>query len=1070
MSTDDRYADDSAETWASASDATLPEVDQAPEHRPRAPLDGRFDAERKLGEGGMGEVWAMHDRWLDRSVAVKTIRANIASVSALTRFQREVRVLARLEHPGVVPLYEASRPGRTAPWYSMRRVVGETLTQHMDRVLAPASEDTPQALRRRVDIVVRVCEALAHAHSRGVVHRDVKADNVMIGPFGEVQLMDWGLAKVVGESEPALIESGERSLTRLGQVLGTLRWASPEQLEGRVGEHGPATDVWAVGKLLNLVCTGNPEGTGHPIPAPLASVVARCLQPAPADRPASPADVAAVLQDWRDGLDVRWHRYGLPTRARRWAWRQRVPLGLAAVTVLGVLGTMFAGATRLAASERVYKAAGLLQQMYEANRQGRGLDAAVIAAHLPSDFVTPESRGMLLHNDTINTPFLSTVLVARFGDCAGVTIGPGDDVIFCSPTTRTNGETQLDLWQLHNEQWQPVAVNLPAAPLGAALSPDGSKIAAVTGDGDLWIVDWMGRERICIWNSESLFGTTTAGLELDSVVWDSDRSVVLDIESTVVRVDTSGHAEMLIDNPTRSIQFAWGRDVGFLMQPVAGGWGRLTDDSVEFFSRAKGYVDVFAASQGQLVVLGSEPTLGGNDGPILVNPNTGTQLAQAPDFDQRLYDSTVHEEAGLWASLYYDGSFWLGTIDGRTIGRWTAAKQPVTHLPRTRFFHSGRSFAISRDNTILIYEVDRARPTVVRQSFPLSTMLRHKQHLLVSGREGTLATLGKDLKPVGPPLTIPAVNDSLVTLAKVPGSTESVVVHTTNRAWMLWAPHLGTLSPHPEGTEEEPRGIAWSPSGEHGLMWGGEAARFLGSGGEARATLREISRPGLQRARVNGAQFLTDALLFTSHWDGALTLWHHSQGDGTWVPQPIVEPDDPDLGHRKRLPILLLDGRFVAVGHRAKELLVWRVGEWNQPAYRLPTTDREPSQLITLDNGRLLVAVGLAGGVDTWKLPSFEHVATTRLPATSASKVVVEPGEEASLVVMAHNRPELRRIPIAALLLDPQVHAHTLSERLGLRVTPDGSVEPYIPDHAKVVEEPTNALRPAQPAPASPPE
>lgn len=153
---------------------------------PELPGD-RYTLQEPLGEGGMGTVYVAYDEVLDREVAVKLIRAD-ADGALAERLTHEARVLARLEHPGIVPVHDVGRLADGRLYYVMKRVRGETLTCHLEK--------TPD-LHLRLAIFERICEAVAFAHEYGVLHRDLKPDNVMVGAFGEVLLVDWGVAKVL---------------------------------------------------------------------------------------------------------------------------------------------------------------------------------------------------------------------------------------------------------------------------------------------------------------------------------------------------------------------------------------------------------------------------------------------------------------------------------------------------------------------------------------------------------------------------------------------------------------------------------------------------------------------------------------------------------------------------------------------------------------------------------------------------------------------------------------------------------------------------------------------------------
>ena len=222
----------------------------------------RYATDRLLGEGGMGTVVLCEDRLIGRRVAMKLIRVEEGQVAqeAETRFLREARVQGQLEHPSIVPVYDLGRDEDGAVYFTMKRVQGVTLREVVDGLRAddPATTDR-YSLRRLLGAFTSVCLAIDLAHRRGVLHRDLKPANVMLGDFGEVYVLDWGVAGLVNEERPAhppidLTASLAGSLTQQDAILGTPGYMSPEQLRG--GTLGPTTDVYALGAVLFELLTG----------------------------------------------------------------------------------------------------------------------------------------------------------------------------------------------------------------------------------------------------------------------------------------------------------------------------------------------------------------------------------------------------------------------------------------------------------------------------------------------------------------------------------------------------------------------------------------------------------------------------------------------------------------------------------------------------------------------------------------------------------------------------------------------------------------------------------------------
>lgn len=230
-------------------------------------IDARYTLLRKLGQGGLGTVWLARDQNLRRYVAVKEItRQSGPDDPALARFRREAEVTGRLEHPGIVPVYQFGSDAETGRVFYAMRFLGKTTLQdaiaeyHERR---EAGDHDPLLLHQLLTVFVNVCQAVAHAHSRKVIHRDLKPENVALDSFGQVVLLDWGLAKI--NDETGLYEVGgdvepgdvhDSGATQAGQVLGTPMFMAPEQASGRLDEIDERTDVYGLGGVLYAILTG----------------------------------------------------------------------------------------------------------------------------------------------------------------------------------------------------------------------------------------------------------------------------------------------------------------------------------------------------------------------------------------------------------------------------------------------------------------------------------------------------------------------------------------------------------------------------------------------------------------------------------------------------------------------------------------------------------------------------------------------------------------------------------------------------------------------------------------------
>ena len=341
---------------ASAPDVTLPDRPGARiRERPSAP-PARYVPGDEIARGGMGRVALATDTLLERVVAVK--QALTLDAEMLRRFARETKITARLEHPSIVPVYDAGTDG-DAPFYVMRRVSGRPLSE---LILASSALDARLAL---VPNLLAAAQAVAHAHSRGIVHRDIKPANILVGDFGETVVIDWGLAKVVGEPDDddlVGVTAADSLRTRAGTVFGTPGFMSPGQLRG--DPVGPAADVYALGASLYFVLAGRPphlaktgdammalaaEGPPEPlaklvpgVPRELVTIVDTALAYG-RTRYRDASELAEDLRRYTTGQLVASHHYSGWERLVRFVRRNRAAVAIAviATVVIAIGATLF---------------------------------------------------------------------------------------------------------------------------------------------------------------------------------------------------------------------------------------------------------------------------------------------------------------------------------------------------------------------------------------------------------------------------------------------------------------------------------------------------------------------------------------------------------------------------------------------------------------------------------------------------------------------------------------------------------------------------------------------------------
>ncbi|MDQ3774379.1 MAG: serine/threonine protein kinase [Pseudomonadota bacterium] len=326
-------------------------------HRHEVPapirLTEHYSLRGEVGAGGVGRVLLGFDERIGREVAIKEMHADAEPMDPRihARFVREAQITGRLEHLGIVPVYDLGATSKGSPFYVMRLVRGDTLS----KALAARTAGRPEAaLAKRLQLLgsfIDICEAMAYAHSRGVVRRDLKPGNVVLGAFGETILLDWGLAKIAAEADTAaagtvrITEERPADLTRQGAIMGTPAYMAPEQLDPAFGDIDPRTGVFALSCILYQILVGSAR-LGSPEPMPLRAapappeLVAICdkaMRKDQAVRYRDAGELAAELRAYRDGRLVSTYAYSRAELLRRSVARNKMAVIAGVVAITAVL-------------------------------------------------------------------------------------------------------------------------------------------------------------------------------------------------------------------------------------------------------------------------------------------------------------------------------------------------------------------------------------------------------------------------------------------------------------------------------------------------------------------------------------------------------------------------------------------------------------------------------------------------------------------------------------------------------------------------------------------------------------
>jgi WD40 repeat protein/serine/threonine protein kinase len=523
---------------SSGSSATLRKILE------QGPSSGRYDLQGEIARGGMGAILKVWDEDLRRTLAMKVVlgtgedEADVSEVK-LVRFLEEAQITGQLDHPGVVPVHEIGLDAAGRVFFTMQLVKGRDLKQIFELV---HEEREGWNQTRALGVLLRVCEAMAFAHEKGVIHRDLKPANVMVGRFGETYVMDWGLAKVLGrddshdlrlrttdQAELSIVRtdradssrSGDSPLITMdGDVVGTPCYMSPEQAKGQLEDLGPRSDVYAAGAILyelltarapyvlpgervsphtvlGMVLNGPPlaiEQITREVPSEIVAICEKAMARDPRERYASMLDVAEDLRAYLENRVVRAYETGSVAEFKKWIGRNKgmaaamATAGLVALLGLGGVAAVQARANRdlVSANDQITEARDELldarDELLGANEElGRTNEELATA----TDHAIEQERAARLRGYSANLAAASASL-REYEVREAIR-----RLDLCDQELRGWEWRRLRLLADSSLAYRQVETAAGAFfPIGAVeFSPDGSRIAVTTGAGQLLLLD-----------------------------------------------------------------------------------------------------------------------------------------------------------------------------------------------------------------------------------------------------------------------------------------------------------------------------------------------------------------------------------------------------------------------------------------------------------------------------------------------------------------------------------------------------------------------------------------------------
>ena len=942
-----------------------------------------YEIEEEHARGGLGRVLRAWDRRLNRPVAVKELLHRRAEHAA--RFAREVEITARLQHPNIVPVYEAGRWPNGTPFYAMKFVSGRTLRQLIEE---RASIDERLAL---LPNVLAVADAIAYAHSEGIIHRDLKPSNVLVGSFGETVVVDWGLAKdtrdrvsvIEGEAGPYRVIAADE--TQAGTVLGTPSYMPPEQASG--SEVDASADVYAMGAILYSLLAGRAPYAGETsaaiihrviagpppalesvepgVPPDLAAIVDKAMARRPIDRYASAGDLAEDLRRFQTGQLVGAHHYSRSTLARRWLRQRRSSVAVAGV-LLAVLAASLTITIRRIIRERDKARAERAVAQQRTNeltltqaRTSLATDPARALSWLKSypETAPDQASAQVIAADAVSRGIPRAIFETEHNAVYAALSPDGDTVV-------AGGEAEsLDVWSLRSgrERRVPFATTLARLDFSA----DGTRLVAVGEYG-----------RLAVWNTSNWSRRDLVGhsARIDEALLSADGQTLLSRDSmNVVCLWTlssgSCRRRELPHGAAAEIMFAGGGEPRWLQANgnVVELWDAATGTRVGQLDHGERVIQIVALSSAGIVLTVSRD-----------------RVRAWSARDRRLVDEFPIRAAPAELVLSRDGRFaayWYSDDDRSIVLRALVEKKTrVLRLSQgayaTGFSPSGDRLAVGgTGGLVTIFDLESG---AARELIGHTGLIYHLEFsadgtsLVTSGTEdGTVRVwpLGRETARV-----LQGDAEGQIMQVRFSPAGDRLAVASAAREARVWNLSAPSSSPLAIRHGDFVQSVDFSPNGQYfaSASWDNTVRwRNLVSGAEG--SLRHA-------ARVQRVQWIDDgSTLATATMDGTISLWSIPTGARTILG-----------GHAGPVARLLLSPDKQTLLTAGDEDGTIRL--WNMHARTSRIIGRHGTGVdcaVFLGDGSRVASAGLDGVVRVWSLASAARVTLrdggSRLTALAAA-------------------------------------------------------------------------------------